>query len=54
MKEVAVIIIILSLIKLTSYGIWNVNEDKNISGAVGTGILGIALIAELAALIVKL
>ena len=54
MKEIASIIILFTIIRLTSYGIWNIKEEKNIMGAVGAGILNIAVIFMLASLIVRI
>ena len=54
MKEIASVIIIISIIKLSSYGIWNIKKEKNILGAVGVGILDIALVFQLATIIIKI
>lgn len=51
MKEIASVIILLVIIRLTSYGAWNIKEKKNIVGAVGAGILTMAVIFMLASLL---
>ena len=40
MKEIALIIILFSLIKLIFYGKWNLQNEKNIPGMAGCGIEG--------------
>lgn len=54
MKEIAAIIILFVIIKLTSYGVWNVKKDKNILGAVGVGILDVGIIFMMGSLIMKI
>ena len=54
MKEITSVIILISIIKLSSYGIWNVKKEKNILGAIGVGILDIALVFQLATIIIKI
>lgn len=45
MKELVTVIILFVIIRLSSYGAWNVK--RNIRGAVGVGILCLAIIFEL-------
>lgn len=54
MKEIASVIILLVIIRLTSYGVWNIKEKRNITGAIGAGILNIAVIFMLATVIMRI
>ena len=47
MKELVTAIILFVIVRLSSYGAWNVRSDKNKWGAVGVGILCLAIIFEL-------
>jgi len=44
MKETAAIIVLYSIIKLTSFGVWNAKKDRNITGAIGVAILDASII----------
>lgn len=54
MKELVTAIILLVIVKLFSYGAWNVKKDKNIWGAVGIGILDLAIIFELGTFMMRI
>ncbi len=54
MKEIAAIIILFSVIRLSSYGAWNIKEKKNMTGAVGTLILSLAMIFFMATVLLGL
>lgn len=53
MKELVSVIIIWNIIKLSSYGAWNVKDKKNITGAIGVGILDIGMIFMLGTLLME-
>ena len=54
MKEAAAIIVLYSIIKLTSFGVWNVKNERNITGAAGVIILDTAMIFYFLTLISKI
>lgn len=54
MQEIAAIIVLFSIVKLTSYGVWNAKNDKNILAAVGTAILDGTIIVYFVTLVIKI
>ena len=54
MKELVTAIILFVIVRLSSYGAWNVKKDKNIWGAVGVGLLDLAIIFELGTFMIKI
>lgn len=54
MKEAAAIIVLYSIIKLTSFGVWNIKKERNIIGAAGVIILDAAIIFYFLTLVNKI
>lgn len=54
MKELVTVIILFVIVRLSSYGAWNVRKEKNIWGAIGVGILDLAIIFELGTFMMRL
>lgn len=54
MKETAAVIILFIIVKLTSYGVWNVKKEKNYMGLAGTLILDAAIAIQLVTLLYKI
>lgn len=54
MKELVSVIILFSFLRLGSYGIWNLRDKNNITGAVGVCILCIGIIFMLATVIIDM
>ncbi|MBP3361753.1 MAG: hypothetical protein J6N52_12915 [Clostridia bacterium] len=54
MQEIAAIIVLYSIVKLTAYGVWNAKNDKNTLAAVGTAIIDAAIIIYFITLIIKI